>query len=133
MSGIINLSRAASIGIHACALIAKSENRMNSLMVAKALNCSTHHVAKVLQKLALDGILNSTKGPTGGFALELEPKQITLLEIYESVQGPLETDCQCPEHSDEDCPFEDCIWGKFGNDTREGFREYLQSRTLADL
>lgn len=131
MSGIINLSRAASIGIHACALLRRSDTRMNASQVAKALDASTHHVAKVLQKLALEGILNSTKGPSGGFSLAVNPSEVSLLRIYEIIQGPIE-DTHCPEYGTE-CPFPECIWGDFGNQTRENFKEYLQSRSLADV
>jgi Rrf2 family transcriptional regulator, nitric oxide-sensitive transcriptional repressor len=131
MQGIISLSRAASIGIHACAIISNNEGRLNATQIADILKASTHHVAKVLQKLATEGILHSNKGPNGGFSIAISPEKISLLHIYEVIQGKIE-DSHCPEYS-ENCPFPECIWGEFGNQTRENFKEYLQNRTLADI
>ncbi|MEA1875064.1 MAG: Rrf2 family transcriptional regulator [Bacteroidota bacterium] len=131
MSGIINLTRAASIGIHACVLISNSKDRLNVTQIADALKASSHHVAKVLQKLAAEGILHSSKGASGGFSMAINPSKINLLHIYEIIQGPIE-ESHCPEYSDI-CPFDECIWGDFGNQTRENFKSYLASRSLESV
>jgi Rrf2 family protein len=44
---------------------------------------------KILQKLCKAKMVKSSKGPNGGFSLAQEPRQITLLEVMEKVQGPL--------------------------------------------
>lgn len=131
MSGILNISRAASIGIHACVLIAKSEDRLNVNQISKALKASSHHVAKVLQKLAAEGVLHSAKGPNGGFSMAIDPAKISLLHIYEIIQGPVR-EKHCPEFSDI-CPFPECIWGEFGNQTMQNFRAYLSNKRLLDV
>lgn len=131
MSGILNISRAASIGIHACVLIAESEDRLNVNQISKALKASSHHVAKVLQKLAAEGVLHSAKGPNGGFSMAVDPRNISLLDVYEIIQGPLEEN-HCSEFSDI-CPFPECIWGEFGNQTMRNFRIFLSSKRLLDV
>jgi Rrf2 family protein len=131
MPGLINLSRAASLAIHASVMISKSNKRMNAGEIADELKASTHHVSKVLQKLAHAGILNSKKGPLGGFALSDVPSEITLLRVYEAIEGKL-VKSYCPEYSDY-CPFEKCIWGDFGNSLHDDFKKYMESKTLADF
>ncbi|MGM0650844.1 MAG: RrF2 family transcriptional regulator [Bacteroidota bacterium] len=131
MTGILHISRAASIGIHGTVLIHKSKVRLNAAQIASQLNASEHHVAKVLQKLAKGNILNSQKGPAGGFSLARPARHINLLEIYEAVEGPLSENI-CPENA-EICPFDNCLWGNFGRKTGKNFKTYLQEKLLAEL
>ncbi|MFP4664177.1 MAG: RrF2 family transcriptional regulator [Bacteroidales bacterium] len=131
MAGLINISRAASLGIHAALLIKRTDVRLNAVRIAHELNASEHHVAKILQKMAKHGILASQKGPYGGFSLNRPADQIQLLEIYELIEGPL-TSHDCPEKEDE-CPFGECLWGQFGKNTSKSFKNFLEDNTLADF
>jgi DNA-binding IscR family transcriptional regulator len=69
MQKVLQISRAASIGLHGTVLIYKSPVRLNVVRIAKQLQASDHHVAKVLQKLAKKNVLQSYKGPSGDLAL----------------------------------------------------------------
>jgi len=44
-------------------------------------------LSKILQKLAKDGIVSSSRGAGGGFAIGKDPREITLLEVLEAVEG----------------------------------------------
>ena len=46
-----------------------------------------HFLAKILQNLTYKGLLVSQKGPTGGFALAKSPREISLFDIVEAVDG----------------------------------------------
>jgi Rrf2 family protein len=131
MAGLIHISRAASLAIHAALILEKSDNRLNATQVAGKLNASVHHVAKILQKMASHGILTSQKGPSGGFNLALPASEISLLSIYELIEGPLDEHA-CPEQ-EEYCPFGECLWGKFGKHTSQSFKSFLFNNTLADF
>jgi Rrf2 family iron-sulfur cluster assembly transcriptional regulator len=48
----------------------------------------SHFLAKILQDLARDGFLKSSKGPGGGFRLNQPPEDISMLRIVEAVDGP---------------------------------------------
>jgi Rrf2 family protein len=61
----------------------------SSREMAKALSVSEAHLSKVLHRLARAGLLRSTRGPKGGFALSSPPKAIRLLDVYEAIEGPL--------------------------------------------
>src|SRR5438552_2399184 len=55
--------------------------------IAEEENIPSHFLAKILQQLARKGLLRSSKGPTGGFALRKGPSDIRLLDIVEALDG----------------------------------------------
>lgn len=89
----LRISEAASLALHAAAVVASAENAPTSAAgIAELLGASRAHLSKVLARLSKAGIVRGTTGPGGGFTLSRPAREISLLEIYESVEGPLETD-----------------------------------------
>lgn len=90
MTKIVTISEAASLAIHAMVLIARSNKSLNVSIIAQQMGASRNHLAKVMQRLVKDGFVKSTRGPAGGFTLNKPPDEITLLSIFESIEGPVE-------------------------------------------
>lgn len=44
-------------------------------------------LARVLQKLGADGVINSVQGPRGGYRLAMEPQNVRLGRILKAVRG----------------------------------------------
>jgi Rrf2 family protein len=57
--------------------------------VAAAEQLPESYLAKIFQDLARNRLLISHRGAKGGFSLVNDPKQITLLQVIEAVEGPL--------------------------------------------
>lgn len=131
MAKIVTYSEAASIGMHGMVLIARAGEIMNVQKITEITGSSKHHVAKVMQRLVKDGLLISNRGPLGGFMLNEEPKNITLLRIYESIEGEVKI-LECP-HEKPVCPFGKCILGNVVPQMTTLFRDQLASTTLFDL
>lgn len=55
--------------------------------VAKHINASEHTVGKILQTLARQGLINSMKGPTGGFYITEAQQNQPVLNIVETIEG----------------------------------------------
>lgn len=128
MSKIVTLSEAATIGLHAMVLIARAGEGMNVQTIAEKTGSSRHHIAKVMQRLAKDNFLTSTRGPSGGFVLKREPAEISLLQIYECIEGKIEVS-NCPlDHNI--CAFEKCLMSNLTQTMTMQVRDYLNSRTL---
>ena len=127
-NSLFNMSEAASIGIHSMVYIAKNEKMTNVNLLAEEFNFSKHHVAKVMQRLNKVGMLGSNRGPSGGFFLKQKPEEISLLDIYEAIEGKLPR-MNCPMGYDH-CPFKKCLLGSIVNDMSDQFRVYLEEKTL---
>lgn len=66
-------SKACEYGIRAAIYIAKKslkEQKVSLKEVAQAINSPEAYTSKILQKLAKNGVINSDKGPTGGFSMD---------------------------------------------------------------
>lgn len=57
--------------------------------IAKAINSPEAFTAKILQTLVKDDLLNSIKGPHGGFTLNGKPENIFLAQIVHSIDGDM--------------------------------------------
>lgn len=130
MSQIIALSEAATIGLHSMVLIARSKEMINVVAIADAIHSSRHHVAKIMQRLSKDGYVHSNRGPNGGFVLRKDPKDISLLNIFECIEGRFEIQ-SCPGHKDV-CPFGSCLLGDLSFRLSTELREYLAGKNLQD-
>lgn len=129
MAKIVTLSEAASIALHGMILVAKSEKMINVVQIAEKMDSSKHHVAKVFQRLVKEKFIESHRGPSGGFLLKKKPEEITLLEIYEAIEGKIEiSDCPIDKPI---CPFDKCILNNVTKDMTIQYRDYLKNQTLS--
>ena len=106
-------------------------------VVLRSEICETQKIpssfmAKILRSLVRAQLLRSTRGVNGGFSLAKEPKEISLLDILEAIEGPLSlTDCvpnpeEC-EHS-SNCPA-NSVWSR----VQSSIREILLTSSLEEL
>ncbi len=128
---IINISEAASLAVHSMAMIANSTEMLNVNQIAERTKASRNHLAKVMQVLVKNNYLNSVRGPHGGFTIKGDPSKISLLEIYELIDGSLQGH-YCGIES-EKCPFDTCIFGPLLNQFSAEFLEYLKNKKLSEF
>ena len=55
--------------------------------VAKHINGSEHTIGKILQTLARHGLINSLKGPSGGFFINSTQQNQPISDIIEIIEG----------------------------------------------
>lgn len=131
MSKLINISEASSIAIHAVVIVAKSGELLNVTQLAEMTGFSRNHMAKILQQLAKYNFLESSRGPKGGFILKRKPEEISLLEIYEAIEGTI--DEEHTFHSCKSCELDHCVFGGMSQKLTADFKEYLQNTTVSKL
>ncbi len=89
-------------------------------------------LSKILKILSSRNILQSVRGPGGGFRLARPPEEITLLDIVEAIDGLTQFEecalgwktCQ----DDKPCPLHVSWKGM-----RQGLREYLSRTPVSEL
>ncbi|MDX9704392.1 MAG: Rrf2 family transcriptional regulator [Weeksellaceae bacterium] len=73
----------------------REENKkISAKEIAEQINASEHTVSKALQLLVRQGVINSLKGPSGGFFLTEKQQNQPIYTIVETVEGKgIFTDC----------------------------------------
>jgi len=100
--------------------------------IAADLDIPTYFLAKILQRLVRQGFLRSSKGQRGGFALSRPARDITLVQLIESIDGLAEYE-RCPGgvavcDDQAHCGMHDS-WAKL----RSRIMEYFEKTTIADI
>ena len=131
MGSVIHISEAANLAIHTMILLAsqpKKPLRVNRAV--EVLKVSGNHLAKVLQRLAHAGLVTSTRGPRGGFSLAKDARHITLLEVFEAIEGPLKAS---PCLLGKPRCVGTCILGMFAMKATGELKRLLAGAHLSDL
>jgi Rrf2 family protein len=55
--------------------------------IADFIDASEHTVGKVLQTLVKEGVINSSKGPNGGFYVDSKQKNQPIINVVEAIDG----------------------------------------------
>ena len=132
MVGIVNVSEAASIAFHtAFHLVANDNLLVRKQELAKELNVSQEHLAKIIQRMARAGILQTIRGPKGGCRLTPNAREMTLLDVYEAVEGPYyQLGCLLKKKI---CKEECCLLGGMLQKMSREVYEQLKNTTLNDV
>jgi Rrf2 family protein len=132
VSNLLRVSEAASLGIHTMALLAKADRKhLSNGEIAEVLHGSGNTLAKVLQRLARAGLVDSVRGPGGGFALRKPAHETTLMEIFEAIEGPLDPP-RCLLGTPI-CGAHECVLGCMIQSVNREMARHLAETSLAKL
>ena len=100
--------------------------------ISESQKIPLHFLSKILQQLVKAKILNSIKGPNGGFSLKISPKRLRLIKVVDTIDG-LEIFNRCgiglKKCSDKSpCP----VHFEF-KAVKDKIRQVLTEKTLAEL
>ncbi len=130
---ILNISEAANLGIHAMTyLAAHVENQPISVAeIAAYLDASEAHLVKVMQRLKRVGLVKSLRGPRGGFSLTRAASEISLLDIYQGIDGVL-PHSHCVFNNTE-CELDQCVFGSLLPEISQQVNDHFSTTVLTDL
>jgi Rrf2 family protein len=128
------LTRSAEYAVRALALLAVrgGDDALHSAEIASELGLPPQFLTKILRRLTATELVTSHRGRAGGFRLNREPEEISLLAVVQPFQDSLsgidcllgQTDCidtdSCPLHEP---------WAEI----RRSFHDLLADTTLADV
>ena len=77
--------------------------------MAEAVAIPQGFAMKILRKLSLAGIVKSSRGVSGGYALDKDPNLLTVRRVIEVIDGPIEiSKCLSDSHQCLNNPNKDC-------------------------
>ena len=90
MDDLLRISEAANLALHTAVHLAQQGDRIVSAAeIAEAYGASKAHLFKVLQRLVRAGLVKATRGPKGGYRLTKKPESLSLLQVYEAMDGKI--------------------------------------------
>ena len=102
----MKLSRTVAYGVQATVQLARTPKGepVPCSRLASAGRMPERFLLQILRTLVTKGILRSTRGVDGGYCLLRSPEEISLLEIIEAIEGPMDTGLPMsegwPQHSE---------------------------------
>ncbi len=106
----MQITRQADYAIRAVRYLAKQKQedpnqRIATSKVAKEMQIPPSFLAKIISQLSIAGLLRTSRGARGGVSLAREPKDISVLDVVEAIDGPILLN-ECVGSS-KPCVFED--------------------------
>lgn len=69
------------------AMYSSTDKNVGLIEIAENQEIPKHFLSKILQELVKNELIDSMKGPNGGFKLRKSADQITLIQIIEAIDG----------------------------------------------
>lgn len=114
-------------------MAAPSGARYSAAQIAERTGVPVPTIAKLLKILAPAGLMVSTRGATGGYALARAPEDITIGDIITALDGPIAI-ASCVEGVEDSCSAESLCPMRGGwNKINKAINAALHSVTLADM
>jgi Rrf2 family protein len=105
---------------------------VNARAIAERFHLPPNLLAKILQSLSQSGIIEAQKGSGGGYRMARKPGDVTLTQIFESIEGPVHM-VMCTA-DDGSCSLEERCTVKNGlMNLERRFADFFDTVTLADM
>ena len=131
---MIRLTKAGEYGLRAIRYLVENreDKRISIGDISENKNIPEPFLRKLFKPLVQHGIIHSTRGVSGGVRLARDPKEITVLEVVEALEGPLAlNDCLLDDAACEflaECGMHD-VW----EEAQAAMAKVLRSKDLTDL
>lgn len=129
----MQITRQADYAVRAVLYLARNgDQRTATSMIAEEQRIPPSFLAKIVSQLSIAGLLHTSRGARGGVTLARTPKEITLLEVIEAIDGPIQlNECVGDSSScsfDDDCPLRP-VWC----DAQEDLVGKLKDTNFSDM
>lgn len=129
------LTRASEYALLSLDAIRKSDSPIGAEQLANELCIPKSFLAKILQSLAKQGILESRKGAHGGFILAKEVNEISVKDIIIAAEGKAPAVFDCTSYMST-CPngtIGSCVISPFLINFQTKIDDFLNGLTLGDI
>lgn len=87
----MKISKKAYYGLRAAVALAQADIALSIHAIAESEHLPEDYLEKILQSLRRAGIVEATKGTSGGYALARPAGEITVWDILRELDGPIKT------------------------------------------
>ena len=103
----MQITRQADYALRAILYMTRLEpgERAATSQIAKEQEIPTSFLAKIISQLSIAGLIHTSRGARGGVRLAHDPKDISLLDVIEAIDGPININ-ECV-HDPSVCSFGD--------------------------
>ncbi len=129
------LTRASEYALLSLDVLRKADAPLGAEQLANELSIPKSFLAKILQSLAKQGILESRKGAHGGFILAKDVSEISVNDIIFAAEGKSPTVFDCTSYS-ETCPngtIGTCAISPFLANFQTKIDDFLNGLMLSDI
>ncbi len=135
----MRMSAGVEWAVHCCVVLSQSTGPVSAQRLAAFHGVSRTYLAKHLQQLARAGLIVSTEGRVGGYALTRPATEVSVLDVVLAIEGR-ETAFQCaeirqngplpasPKNCRRACGIARTMWA-----AEQAWRDSLAGVTVADL
>mgnify|MGYP001320275638 CR=1 FL=1 len=88
---MLGITRQADYALRATVEVARLQEgeRIPTAEIATRQDIPLPFLTKIVSQLVVRGILTATRGARGGISLAREPKDVSMLEVIEAIDGPV--------------------------------------------
>ncbi|MFH1615351.1 MAG: Rrf2 family transcriptional regulator [Planctomycetota bacterium] len=130
----MKLSTRTRYGVRAILELAENYGKgpLQLKAIAEHQEISVKYLEQLMAVLKSTGIVRSVRGPSGGYVLAKSPKEITVSDCFNCLEGPVIT-TECVDNSSF-CPRTTaCVARQLWAEVQDAMMTVLQSKTLQNL
>jgi Rrf2 family protein len=131
---MFRISRRLDYGLHLMVALAadKTNQPQSTASLAESLQMPLPFMHQIAHALMQSGLIKATPGPRGGLRLNQPPSEITVLQIVESLEGPITLN-PCSDSGQNCAHQENCATQVLWGDVQQRLVLHLASTSLEAL
>ena len=134
----MQITRQADYALRAMLYLAQLEpnKRAATSQIAQEQRIPPSFLAKIISQLSIAGLIHTSRGARGGVSMARPPEAISVLEVVESIDGPITLN-ECSQSAGacpfgENCPLRD-LWCGTQNELVERLRKTTFGQILEQM
>ena len=112
--------------------IHQSKGPVNLNDIAERQSISAKYLWQIVNLLKTAGFVRGARGPNGGYTLLMDPADITLIHVIETLEGPLSL-VECVDGADVCSRADQCVAHSVWAEVSQTIRDALKNVTLAEI
>ena len=130
----MNISTKGRYGLRTLMDIAshQASGPVNLQAISERQGLSAKYLWQIVNSLKTAGLVRGTRGPKGGYVLVRDPASISLLDIIQTLEGPVSL-VECVDDPSFCSRQDSCVACSVWNEVSQAIRSALQGISLAEI